>query len=93
MHSKTVKARVYGTVQGVFFRHHTKLKAESLGLGGWVRNCSDGSVETVFQGAAADVKSMIAWLNHGPDSAHVVRLDLDENFHEERLPSSFDIRY
>jgi len=93
MHSKTVKARVYGTVQGVFFRHHTKLKAESLGLGGWVRNCSDGSVETVFQGAVADVKSMIAWLNHGPDSARVIRLDLDENFHEARLPSSFDIRY
>lgn len=93
MNTKTVKVRVYGTVQGVFFRHHTKLKAESLGLGGWVRNCNDGSVETVLQGTEAKVTEMIAWLNHGPDSARVVRLDLDEHYHEAQLPGTFHVRY
>ena len=43
MVSRNVKVLVYGRVQGVYFRYHTKLMADSLGLCGWVKNCPDGS--------------------------------------------------
>ena len=36
---------VSGTVQGVFFRAKTKKHADQLGLKGYVKNLSDGTVE------------------------------------------------
>ena len=41
---------VHGLVQGVWFRASTKDEADRLGVSGWVRNLSDGSVEAVFEG-------------------------------------------
>jgi acylphosphatase len=41
---------VYGRVQGVAFRANTCHQARRLGLRGWVRNCSDGTVELIAQG-------------------------------------------
>ncbi|MEJ2058598.1 MAG: acylphosphatase [Desulfofustis sp.] len=93
MHNKTVRVRIYGTVQGVFFRHHTKLQAQALGLGGWVKNRSDGSVEAVIHGTEEDVERMIAWLHQGPESAHVIRVDIEEKGGEQPLLDLFTIRY
>jgi acylphosphatase len=45
--------------------------AEQLGLKGWVRNCSDGSVETVIQGKAEAVEDLLAWAHQGPPHARV----------------------
>ena len=36
---------VRGRVQGVYFRASTQREARRLGLGGWVKNRADGSVE------------------------------------------------
>ena len=66
-----VRARVRGSVQGVFFRAETRARAESLGLAGWVRNAPDGSVEAVFEGAAERVESMVEWCRRGPAGAVV----------------------
>ena len=48
-----VRARISGRVQGVWFRAWTVEQAEMLGLDGWVRNRSDGSVEALFAGPRA----------------------------------------
>ena len=93
MASKTVKVRIYGRVQGVFFRHHTKLTADGLGLNGWVRNCSDGSVETLCSGSTESVNQMIDWLHLGPDSALVNRVDIDELEDQGSTQTGFIIRY
>ena len=69
---------VRGLVQGVAFRHFTKLEARRLGLAGWVRNLDDGSVECHIEGEPVAVESMIAWLRHGPPSAHVASIDVRE---------------
>jgi acylphosphatase len=66
-----MRVRVRGRVQGVFFRAETRARAESLGLAGWVRNASDGSVEAVFEGESERVDSMVEWCRRGPGGAIV----------------------
>lgn len=62
---------VSGRVQGVWFRDHTRLTAEGLGVVGWVRNLPDGRVEAVFEGDEASVAAAVAWCRQGPSDAHV----------------------
>jgi acylphosphatase len=69
--------RVRGRVQGVFFRAETRDRARSLGLAGWVRNCSDGTVEAVFEGDSERVRSMVDWCKRGPSGAYVDGVDVE----------------
>jgi acylphosphatase len=62
---------VFGKVQGVFFRHSTRLEAERLGLRGLARNLADGSVEVLAQGSTAALEELRVWLGHGPPQARV----------------------
>ena len=62
---------VTGRVQGVFFRAEARDRARSLGLGGWVRNNGDGTVEAVFEGDEERVESMVEWCRRGPPHAEV----------------------
>ena len=68
---------VSGQVQGVGFRHHTKVRARELGLAGWVRNLPDGDVEAWLEGPEDAVESMIAWLRRGPPAARVDDVAVD----------------
>lgn len=63
--------RVTGRVQGVAFRAWTQDRARSLGLSGWVRNRSDGSVEAVVAGPDEAVAALIVALHDGPPQAQV----------------------
>ena len=72
---KTASVRVYGRVQGVFFRAWTVEEAKARGLQGWVRNRADGTVEAVFSGAPENVDDMIAACDRGPPHADVVRVE------------------
>lgn len=90
---RTVRVNVYGRVQGVYFRYHTKLTADGLGLSGWVRNRADGSVEAHISGNTDNVESMIDWLQHGPDSASVLKVQITELEDKELLDNEFLIRY
>jgi acylphosphatase len=76
MSSARVRVRARGRVQGVFFRAETRARAGSLGLSGWVRNASDGSVEAVFEGDPERVDSMVEWFRRGPSGARVDELDV-----------------
>ena len=62
---------VSGRVQGVFYRATTRERAASLDLVGWVRNCADGRVEIVAEGARADLEKLRAWCEEGPPRAQV----------------------
>jgi acylphosphatase len=81
---------VQGRVQGVFYRAKTQKKAEALALSGWVKNCSDGSVEIHAEGSKAQLEELIEWCHRGPALASVSNVDQDwidsEGF------SSFEIR-
>jgi acylphosphatase len=60
---------IRGRVQGVGYRAWTEVTALERGLGGWVRNRRDGSVEAVFSGPQGDVATMIAECRRGPPGA------------------------
>ncbi len=68
------QARVEGRVQGVGYRRATQRRAQQLGLAGWVRNRTDGSVELRVQGESALVEQLLVWLQEGPPAAAVVRV-------------------
>ncbi|HKJ82392.1 MAG TPA: acylphosphatase [Mariprofundaceae bacterium] len=69
------RIRIYGRVQGVFFRHHTKQQAKHLGISGWVRNLPDGSVEAVICGSTEQLDRMESWLAEGPEGANVEKME------------------
>jgi acylphosphatase len=66
-----VRVRIYGHVQGVWYRGWTLDTARARGLAGWVRNRKDGSVEAVFAGDPAAIDSMIEACHRGPKLARV----------------------
>lgn len=72
-----VRVRISGRVQGVFFRAEARSRAESLGLAGWARNAADGSVEAVFEGDEARVRSMVDWCRRGPSGARVDNVEVE----------------
>ena len=88
----TIRRRVtaHGRVQGVFFRDSTREEAERRGVGGWVRNTREGTVEAVFEGDSDDVDAMVWFCRNGPGSAEVDRVDVDEE--EPEGLRRFDVR-
>jgi len=84
------RAIVHGRVQGVFFRDTTRRQAAPRGLGGWVRNLPDGTVEAVFEGDPDAVEALLAFCREGPRGAHVERVDVSEE--EPEGLDVFDVR-
>ena len=67
---------ISGQVQGVLFRMHTHKKATELKLTGWVRNLSDGSVETFAEGPREQLEIFAEWCRHGPPAAKVAQVKI-----------------
>lgn len=72
---QVVRVRVYGRVQGVWYRGWTVDAARARDLSGWVRNRKDGTVEAVFAGALDKVADMIEACRQGPPLAQVDALE------------------
>ena len=72
---RTLRLRVHGRVQGVWYRGWTVETATGLGLTGWVRTRRDGTVEAVISGPPAAVERMLAACRQGPAAARVDRVD------------------
>ena len=71
----TYHLRIAGRVQGVGYRYALRTEALANGVAGWVRNCRDGTVEAVLQGAPAAVDAVVAWARRGPPAARVDGID------------------
>ena len=69
---RAVRLRIDGRVQGVWYRGWLVETALRLGLDGWVRNRSDGSVEAVAAGTPAAIDALIRTCHDGPPMARVI---------------------
>ena len=83
--------RVTGKVQAVFFRAWTRDQAKQLGVGGWVRNCPDGSVEAHFEGPRDALQTLIERLREGPTGARVDQLRINGTDVEDL--NEFEVRH
>jgi acylphosphatase len=73
----TMRLMIVGRVQGVGFRAFAMREAQALGLKGWVRNRSDGSVEAVATGPTHAIKDFVGKCTRGPAAARVAHIDLE----------------
>ena len=73
---KRTRVVVSGRVQGVFFRAACARLAREAGVGGFVRNRSDGRVEAAFEGTNGAVDRMVDWCRSGPELARVDEVEV-----------------
>lgn len=85
-------AQVYGQVQGVGFRYFVIREAQFLGLRGYARNESDGSVEVLAQGPRPALERLVTVLWRGPSAAHVTEVRTTWRQATEHL-SGFHVRW
>jgi len=77
-------------VQGVYYRQNTAQKAQELGIRGWIRNLSDGRVESVMEGDKVNIGKILDWCKQGPADANVSGIQvIDEEYKDEF--TTFDI--
>jgi acylphosphatase len=74
MAEECLRVRVSGRVQHVGFRAWTRRRAQDLGLTGWVRNETDGTVAAELQGTSQAVSRMLELLEKGPPAAKVAEV-------------------
>ena len=73
---KRVVVKIFGEVQGIFFRAQTKEEADKLGLVGWVRNEADGTVMVVAEGEEKNLEKLIEYCKIGPKFAKVNKVEV-----------------
>lgn len=81
---------VAGRVQGVGYRYFVLRQAEVLGVSGYARNRSDGSVEVVAEGSDTALADFEARLRDGPTFAEVTGVTREAI--RERSGGGFHIR-
>ncbi|MGD1950444.1 MAG: acylphosphatase [Leptolyngbyaceae cyanobacterium] len=72
-----IKITVYGRVQGVGFRYHTRQKAQELEVTGYVTNKPDHTVEIVADGTDEQLEALTEWARTGPERANVKRIEVE----------------
>jgi len=82
---------VCGFVQGVGFRAFVVRHGSNLGLKGWAKNLSDGSVEVFVQGPADKVSELAGLLHQGPRFSEV--RGVEESEAAPSASAGFSIKY
>ena len=83
---------IHGRVQGVGFRYFAREQAHRMGVSGWVRNLSDGTVEIEAQADEDPLEGFLTVVSHGPAMATVQDLDIEE-MPEEKGHPEFGVRF
>lgn len=88
-----LQAKVYGRVQGVFFRAFAREQATKLGLTGYVRNIvAEEAVEVWTEGDRDKLEMLIGYLKMGPPRAKVTEVITNWSQYTGDY-SGFSIRY
>lgn len=70
----SLRAVVYGLVQGIFFRAFVSRRARELELTGYVRNLPERMVEVQAEGERDKLEKLIVSLQAGPPGAKVEKV-------------------
>lgn len=81
---------ISGKVQGVYYRQNTAQKAQELDIFGWVRNLSDGRVESIMEGRDININKILDWCKLGPEGAIVTDIKIINEEYKNEF-SKFDI--
>jgi len=79
---KAIRLNIYGKVQGVGFRYSALQKAHELGITGFVKNRSDGSVYIEAEAEPEILEQFIIWCKQGPTWStieNVIETDISFN--------------
>jgi acylphosphatase len=72
----SLRLRIEGFVQAVGYRHFAIQEATRLGLDGWIRNRTDGTVEVLVSGETKAVEAFVAASMRGPQGARVKNVEI-----------------
>jgi acylphosphatase len=75
---KHLNIKVFGNVQGVFYRHSSLKLARELGLKGKVWNEKDGTVMIQAEGDEGALMTFTNWCKKGPTGAKVDSVEITE---------------
>ena len=87
---RILKAKVYGKVQGVWFRKYTLDCANRIGIVGIVKNLDDGTVLVYAMGKK--LEEFKKYLNSGPPNSDVNKIDFSWDTSKMEF-SEFKIEY
>jgi len=83
------KITISGRVQGVGFRWSAAREARSMGIYGFVRNLSGGSVYVEAEGLKEQLEKFIDWCKRSPGLSQVESVDIESaqprNYTEFRI--------
>jgi len=78
---KTIRIKINGLVQGVFFRKYISDEAKKLDIKGHVRNLDSGEVEVVAEGISEDVEKLVSVCKKGAPHSNIKSVDVQEMNH------------
>lgn len=76
---KHLSIKVFGRVQGIFFRATTKEQADKFNLAGFARNEPNGSVYIEAEGEEEKLDKFVKWCYKGPSMAEVEKVEITED--------------
>lgn len=79
--------KIFGRVQGVFFRLSAQYTAKKLSITGFVRNESDGTVYIEAEGKEENLQKFLTWCKKGPPWALVENIDFEYSTKLNNFPS------
>jgi acylphosphatase len=75
---KSIRINIYGKVQGIGFRYSALQKANEMGIYGFVKNRTDGSVYIEADGETEILEQFILWLRKGPSRSIVDEIRVND---------------
>lgn len=72
----SLRFRIEGFVQAVGYRNYVIVEAQKLGLDGWIRNRSDGTVEALASGPTKAIEAFFTICARGPAGSRVTNVEM-----------------
>jgi len=89
---RILTAKIYGKVQGVWFRKYTYNFAKGIGLVGMVKNLGDGTVLVNASGSDKNLEKFKEYLGDGSPNSRVDKIDY--SWEDSSIDySTFEIEY